>query len=241
MKTYFYFLFAVLFAPYCGHPEVITYEFTGSYRNHSGEQPVGTELSLTSISGHFSYDTELSGSEGSYPSPEGLDFLHFEITDLISSGPLNESFIAVGDDELWDPEYPESLDYFEYCSTSGSGDVEVFKILLAKDTGQVGTDVWSGTDLPISLTLNDFDHEYSQIIIASFSGYTARYTIDSLVLRTGELLEIAMTPDQKFRLHFGDILQESDDLIKWEDVNPQPNSPYLFTTSLSRKFYRLKP
>ena len=42
----------------------------------------------------------------------------------------------------------------------------------------------------------------------------------------------------EFRYH--GILQKSADLLDWTDLNPQPTSPYRFTPSLLREYYRAR-
>jgi sugar lactone lactonase YvrE len=41
-------------------------------------------------------------------------------------------------------------------------------------------------------------------------------------------------------LHFTGVLQESADLQQWQDVNPQPSNPWMFTTNTDKIFFRAR-
>ncbi len=46
--------------------------------------------------------------------------------------------------------------------------------------------------------------------------------------------------DGEIEIHYHGILQNSADLLDWNDLDPQPTSPYRFTASLLREYYRAR-
>jgi hypothetical protein len=56
-----------------------------------------------------------------------------------------------------------------------------------------------------------------------------------------ELLEIDRTPAGELSLTFTGVLQESDDLENWGDLDPAPASPLVIAPDQTARFYRARP
>ena len=54
-----------------------------------------------------------------------------------------------------------------------------------------------------------------------------------------KILAIDQT-DGEVEIRYHGILQKSADLLDWTDLDPQPTSPYRFTPSLLREYYRAR-